>query len=71
MSDKLETPTTDINELFNRQPTDYSDEDIDQIILHYRTTRHTYRANPAHAAAAKPKTAAQKRVSGLDIKLDL
>lgn len=74
MTEDAAEPTTDINELFSRNPLELTDDDIDEIILHMRKRRQLFHAaqTTKSGAVKKPsltegQAAAQKL--NLDIKL--
>lgn len=63
----LETTDT-ITELFNSDPTDWKDTDIDRMIAHYRQERVKFLNKPAKAPAApKMDSAELKGLSGEDL----
>lgn len=65
-------PTTDINELFSRDPMDLTNEDIDEIILHYRKRRASFNSTPTTKSGAPKKlTKAQESVKKLDLDFKL
>lgn len=57
---------SDLNELFNRQPP-YSEDDITQIITHYREARASYLSGvkPEKATPGGPKKKASLAALGL------
>lgn len=63
--------TTDINELFSRDPLKLSDQDIDAIIEEMRKKRHMFNSAPSPKAASKSLTKGQEKASKLNIELDL
>lgn len=65
--------TTDINELFNRDPLSLTDEDITSIIAEMRKKRHMFKTAPAAGKTKAPAklTEKQKQVSSLKIDLEL
>jgi hypothetical protein len=74
MTEETQIDTTDINELFNRDPLKLTDPDIGKIIAEYRRKRHLFMAAPTGAkkpAAAPKKTPAQIAASKLDINIDM
>lgn len=67
-----EEETTDINELFSRDPLSLTNSDIDKIILEMRKKRHTFQVGPApKSGGTKSLTKAQEQASKLDIDLKL
>lgn len=62
---------SDINELFSRDPLKMTDQDLDQIIQTMREKRKAFKSQPASAKSAPKLTEAQKKVSGLNLDLDL
>ena len=58
---------TDITQLFNRNPTEMTDRDIDKIIEEMRKKRHLFKAAPSTAAAPKTLTDKQKAATKLDL----
>lgn len=63
---------SDINELFSRDPLDLTDDNIDEIIAHMRERRHLFNTTPTSKSGAPKKlTAAQKKVSGLNLDFKL
>tara|TARA_R110000868_G_scaffold76760_5_gene220443 strand:- start:2299 stop:2529 length:231 start_codon:yes stop_codon:yes gene_type:complete len=74
MTDETQIDTTDINELFNRDPLKLTSPDIGKIIAEYRRKRHLFISAPSGAkrpAAAAKKTPAQQAAAKLDINIDL
>jgi len=63
---------TDINELFNRDPLELTDDDIGKIIKEFREKRAAFNSSPAKTKKAPaPKTATQKAASKLDLDFKL
>lgn len=62
---------TDINELFQRDPTKLTDDDITAIVAKFREVRHTFNSAPKPATksggAPKKLTAAQQAAQNLDL----
>ena len=67
----MTSPTTDIAELFARDPLDLSAQDLDTIIGKFREMRGQYNLGNAMAGNTKPKSAKQKVALDLAAKLDL
>ena len=65
------TETTDIAELFARDPLLHTDKDLDAIIGKLRESRHQFNLGNARAGSMKPKTEKQKQIASLADKLDL
>lgn len=66
--------TTDINELFSRDPLKLTNEDIKKIVEVYREKRKLFNANPAAVKSRKAPPKQAEKLKGLDlsnIKLDL
>lgn len=65
-----EETQTDMNELFNRDPLELSDQDVDKIIAYMRERRALFNAAPA---AGKKKPASSNLTEGQQaaMKLDL
>jgi hypothetical protein len=61
---------SDLQELFSRDPLEYSEKDIDQIIEEFRARRKQFNLGNAKAGSAK-LTAKQKEAAELGAKLNL
>jgi hypothetical protein len=66
-----EAPTTDIAELFARDPLQLSEQDLNAIIGRLREQRAQFNLGNAMAGSMKPKTAKAKITQDLASKLDL
>lgn len=62
---------TDIAELFQRDPLQLAEQDLDLIINKFREMRSQYHLGAAMAGSTKPKTEKQKQTLSLLDKLDL
>lgn len=62
-----------INELFHRDPLNYSAGDLDRIIARLRECRHTFNTTGKSASTAKPKAKAKvsAEAASLSASLDL
>ena len=65
------TPQTDIAELFRRDPLKLSDQDIDQIIEQFRSSRHQFNKGNMKAGSTKPLTEKQKTAKEMSEKVNL
>jgi len=61
---------TTIAELFQADPLGLSDQDIDEVVAYFRTTRKQFNAGAIGAGSTKPKTETQKLAAKLSDKLD-
>lgn len=61
----------DINELFQRDPLNYSVQDLDAIIGRFREARASFFLGNQKAGSTKPKTEKQKQAATLAEKLNL
>lgn len=61
---------TDIDELFSRDPLQYSEQDLDRIIAQYRKMREQFMLNPkTKAAKVEPAAKAPANISLDDLNL--
>jgi hypothetical protein len=67
----MSEPTTDIAELFARDPLDLTDRNLDTMIGKFREMRGQYFLGNAMAGSTKPKTEKQKQALDLASKLDI
>lgn len=65
--------STDINELFNRDPMDLTDQDIDAIIAHMRERRKDFKAAQltGKKPAQKKLTKTQEKLANMKLAKDL
>lgn len=63
--------TTDIAELFARNPMDLTTENLDAIIDEMRKSRHAFNLGNAKAGSTKPPTEKQKQILDLGTKLGI
>ena len=61
--------TTDITELFARDPLDLSKQDIAIIVAKFRESRKAFNLGNTKAGSTKPPTAKQKKTNALMEKL--
>ena len=67
----MESPVTDIHELFARDPLQLTRDDITTIITEMRKSRASFNLGNIKAGSTKPKTEKQKQISDLASKLDI
>ena len=67
----MSATTTDIEELFARDPLELADPDIDAMVARFREMRGQFNLGNAQAGNTKPKTEKQKQVQDLASKLKL
>jgi len=63
--------TTDIAELFARNPLELTKDDISSIIAEMRKSRHAFNAGNMKAGSTKPLTEKQQQIATLASKLDI
>jgi len=63
--------TTDINELFQRDPLKLDDKNIDQIIDKFRAARKQFLLGNMKAGSTKPKTEKQKVAEEMSSKVEI
>lgn len=62
---------SDLQELFDRDPLQLSEQDFKLIIEEHRKNRHAFNLGNLKAGSTKPKTEKQKQVEALSDKLDI
>jgi hypothetical protein len=63
--------TTDIAELFARNPLELTKDDISTIITEMRKSRHAFNAGNMKAGSTKPLSEKQQQIASLASKLDI
>lgn len=62
---------SDLAQLFQIDPLNLTDQDLDEIIKGFRASRHLFQAGNMKAGSTKPKTEKQQKLDALKDKLDI